>query len=140
MAQQVRDMMTQNPVKLSSSSSMIEAAQMMQQHNVGAIILEEGGRICGIVTDRDLVVRGLAAGHDPHSTTLAELCTQQLITLSPNDNLERAIELMRNAAIRRVPVVEAQGQAVGILSLGDLAKERDSKSVLGQISAAPPNN
>ena len=90
------------------------------------------------MTDRDIVVRLVAEARDPASTPLADLCSHPLVTVTPADSIEQAVQLMRSKAIRRLPVVEG-GQAVGIVSLGDLAVERDPGSALGEISAAPPN-
>ncbi|HMI83471.1 MAG TPA: CBS domain-containing protein [Polyangiaceae bacterium] len=139
MAKQVRELMSEQPIKLSSSSPIIEAARRMRAANVGSIILEENGRPCGIVTDRDIAIRAVADGRDPQTTPLSEISSKDLTAVSPDDDVERAVQIMREKAIRRVLVVDSRNQAVGILSLGDLALERDSRSVLGQISAAPPN-
>jgi CBS domain-containing protein len=139
MAKKVRELMSEQPIKLSSTSPIIEAARRMRAANVGSIIVEDNGRPCGIVTDRDIAVRAVADGRDPQATPLSEISSKDLTAISPDDDLDRAIELMREKAIRRVLVVDNRNQAVGILSLGDLALERDSRSVLGQISAAPPN-
>ena len=139
MAKQVRDLMNQKPIKVPSSSSLIDAARKMREADVGAIVVEDDGKIRGLITDRDIVIRAVAQGRDPNTTRVVDICSTELTTLSPNDDLDRAIDMMRKKAIRRVPVVDASNQAVGILSLGDLAMERDPRSVLGQISAAPPN-
>jgi CBS domain-containing protein len=139
MAKKVRELMSEQPIKLSSSSPIIEAARRMRAANVGAVVVEDNGQPCGIVTDRDIAVRAVADGRDPQSTPINEICSKELTSIAPDDDLDRAIELMREKAIRRVLVVDSRNQAVGILSLGDLAMERDSRSVLGQISAAPPN-
>lgn len=96
-------------------------------------------RVTGIVTDRDIAVRVVANGSDPKSVRVSEICTTELFTLSPDDDVDRAVELMRKQAIRRAPVVDATGRALGVISLGDLAIERDRESVLGAISAAAPN-
>ena len=139
MARQVRELMNKQPIKLASSSPIAEAARRMRDGNVGAVLVEDGGMMCGIVTDRDIAVRAVAQGRDPRTTPLSEICSKDLTTLSPDDDLDRAVQVMREKAIRRVPVVDARKQPVGILSLGDLALELDARSVLGQISAAPPN-
>jgi signal-transduction protein with cAMP-binding, CBS, and nucleotidyltransferase domain len=138
MAKQVRDLMSKKPVKLTSSSPIIEAARQMRAANVGAVIVEDGSQLKGIVTDRDIVVRGIAQGRDPATTPLSEVCSGDLTTLSPEDDIDSAVTAMRNKAIRRVLVTD-QGKAVGILSLGDVAMEKDSGSALGQISGAAPN-
>ena len=139
MAKKVRDLMTSQPIKLAGSSPISDAARLMRDKNVGVVIVEDNGRICGIVTDRDVTVRAIAEGRDPRTTSLGDICSKQLVTVSPDDDIDRAIQVMRDKAIRRVLVMDSRSQAVGILSLGDLARDRDSRSVLGQISAAPPN-
>ena len=138
MVQRIRDVMTPNPISMPATATALDAAKAMRDSNVGDIIVLEGNRICGIVTDRDIVVRGLGVGRNPVQTRLGEICTRALTTVTPTDEVSNAIDLMRGKAIRRLPVVE-DGRPVGILSLGDLAVERDQYSVLGEISAAPPN-
>ena len=139
MAKKVRDVMSKEPIMLSGSTPIIEAARQMRAANVGSVIVEDGARTSGIVTDRDIVIRAVAQGRDPATTPLSEICTTMLATVSPDDKLDRAIDVMRKQSIRRVPVMDSAGKTVGIVSLGDLAIERDAKSVLGQISAAPPS-
>jgi CBS domain-containing protein len=92
-----------------------------------------------VVTDRDLVVRALAEGADISSKSVQEVCSTETVTVSPDDDVDRAIQLMRERAIRRLPVVEEEDRPVGVVSLGDLAVERDPHSALGDISAAHPN-
>jgi CBS domain-containing protein len=98
----------------------------------------ENHQVCGIVTDRDIVVRTVTETQDPATTTLTDICSHSVLTVTPTDSVEEAVRLMRTHAIRRLPVVEG-GQAVGMVSLGDLAVERDPGSALGKISDAPPN-
>ena len=100
--------------------------------------MTEGERLRGLVSDRDLVVRALAEGADPDETTVARACSEDLVTVEPEEDLDRAVQLMREHSVRRIPVVEG-GHPVGIVSLGDLAVERDPESALGDISAARPN-
>ncbi len=137
MAPTVRDVMTADPVALESTASVIDAARQMKDRDIGDVIVVEGGRICGVVTDRDLVVRALAEGRDPTATKLGEVCSRELAMVSPEDDLKSAGDLMRDKAVRRMPVVEGD-RPVGIVSMGDLAVERDPASALGRISAASP--
>jgi CBS domain-containing protein len=137
MAQQIRELMTPNPVALPGTASVHEAARAMRDAQIGDVIVIENNEVCGIVTDRDLVVRILAETKDPATTTLADICSHSLVTVTPTDSVEEAVRLMRTHAVRRLPVVDG-GQAVGIVSLGDLAVERDPGSALGEISGAPP--
>jgi CBS domain-containing protein len=138
MAQLVRDVMTPNPVTLPATASLVEAALAMRDFDVGDVLVLDDGHVYGIATDRDLVIRGIATGNYPATVTLAEVCSRDLTTLSPTDRVEDAVSYMREKAIRRLPVVEG-GKPVGIVSLGDLAVERDPHSALSDISAAPPN-
>ena len=141
MAKTVGELMSKPPVKLRLSAPVLEAARQMQRANVGAVIVEDdAGKACGIVTDRDIALRAVAQGRDPATTPLSEVCSSELMTISPDEDLERAIKVMRDRAVRRLLVVDSQQNAVGVLSLGDLAIARDAHSVLGQISAAAPNN
>jgi len=139
MGQTVSDIMSKNLVSLSAEDTVRDAAREMRQANVGAIVVEKQGSFFGIVTDRDIVVRCLAHGSDCDDTPLSEICTEDVTTLRPDDEVDRAVTLMRDKAIRRIPIVK-NGKPVGILSLGDLALERDPFSVLGAVSAALPNN
>ena len=138
MARYLRDIMTQKPVTVQTTDAVVAAARSMRDGNIGDVVVLEGDRIHGILTDRDMVVRGVAEGRDPARTTVGELCSGELTTLSPDDTIEDAEKLMRDRAIRRLPVVE-RGRPVGIVSLGDLAVEKNPESTLGGISAAPPN-
>ena len=126
------------PVALPGTASVHEAARAMRDADIGDVIVIENDRVCGIITDRDIVVRTVAEARDPATTTLADICSHPLLMVSPTDSVEEAVRLMRTHALRRLPVVEG-GQPVGIVALGDLAVERDPGSALGDISAAPPN-
>jgi CBS domain-containing protein len=138
MPQRIHDVMTPNPVALPGTTSVYEAARVMRDQDIGDVIVIENHQVCGIVTDRDIVVRTIAEAQDSATTTLADICSHALLTVTPTDTVEEAVRLMRTYAIRRLPVVE-EGKAVGMVSLGDLAVERDPDSALGEISAAPPN-
>jgi CBS domain-containing protein len=138
MPQRIHDVMTPHPVTLPGTASVQEAARTMREQAIGDVIVMENRQVCGIVTDRDIVVRTVAEARDPATTTLADICSHVLTTVSPEDSLEQAVHLMRAKAIRRLPVVE-DGRAVGMVSLGDLAVAREPDSALGEISAAPPN-
>jgi CBS domain-containing protein len=138
MAQYLRDIMTQRPVTVQASDTVVAAARSMRDGNIGDVVVVDNDQIQGILTDRDIVVRALAEGRDPGRTTVGEICSRELTTLSPNDAIGDAEKVMRERAIRRLPVVEG-GRPVGIVSLGDLAVERSPDSTLGGISAAPPN-
>ena len=139
MSEGIRDVMTTNPQTLPEGTTVREAAETMRANDIGdVIVVDDNGTLTGIVTDRDIVVRVVAEGRDPRATRLGDIASRELTALAPDDPVERAVELMRERAIRRLPVVE-QGKPVGIVSIGDLALDRDPDSALADISAAPPN-
>jgi CBS domain-containing protein len=138
MAKSIKDAMTTKPASLQANSTVADAAQQMRDLDIGDVLIEEGGRLAGIVTDRDLVVRAIAEGRDITSK-LGDIVSSEVVCITPSDTADDAIRLMRERALRRVPVVE-NGKPIGIVSLGDLAGERDPRSVLGEISTAPPNH
>jgi CBS domain-containing protein len=138
MAQYLREIMTQRPVTVETGDTVTAAARSMRDGNIGVVVVLESGQVQGVLTDRDIVVRALAEGRDPARTSVGEVCSRELTTLAPTDSIEDAVKIMRDKAIRRLPVVEG-GRPIGIVSLGDLAVDRDPTSVLGGISAAPPN-
>jgi CBS domain-containing protein len=135
----VGDIMTPNPRTVEATRSVQEAAAIMRDAGIGALVVLRDDQVHGILTDRDIVVRALAQERDPARTPVGEICSRELTTVRPTDPVEQATRLMRDKAVRRLPVVGEAGAVVGIVSLGDLAQERDPESVLGQISAAPPN-
>lgn len=138
MTMAIRDVMTPEPVCVGPQASVAEAARKMREVDSGAILVTEGDELRGLVTDRDIVVRAIAEGRDPTQTPVRDICSAQLESLSPNDDVDRAVQLMRDRHVRRIPVVES-GHAVGIVSIGDLALARDEHSALADISGAPGN-
>jgi CBS domain-containing protein len=139
MAQKVMDLMTTDIVMLSPEASLTEAAQRMRDDNVGDVLVGENQELRGIVTDRDLVVRGLAEEADPTSARVGDLCSVDVVTLAPDDDMSKAVTVMREHAVRRLPVSDG-GKVIGIVSLGDLAMETDEQSALADISAEPPDH
>jgi CBS domain-containing protein len=134
----VRDVMTRSPRTLPADETVSVAARLMEAEDVGEIIVTDQRDVCGVVTDRDITVRAVAHGMDPVSTSVRDICSEDPVTVESATSLITAAEVMRDHAIRRLPVVD-NGQLVGVVSLGDLAMEKDPRSALGQISAAPPN-
>ena len=138
MKQNIREVMTRNPKALAQSATIMEAACAMRDNDIGDVVVLDNGRLCGILTDRDIVVRALAAGCDPNRTSVGEICSRALVTLAPEDSTGQAVRVMREHAIRRLPI-EDGGRVVGIVTLGDVAVDVDRRSALADISAAPPN-
>jgi CBS domain-containing protein len=137
--QTIRDVMTTDPLVLERSSTVADAARAMKGADVGPVpVVRDDGTLCGIVTDRDIVMRVVAEDRDPASTKVGDIASAELHTLAPDDTVDDAVKLMRQHAIRRLPIIEGD-KPVGIVALGDLAQEQDPKSALADISAAPPN-
>jgi CBS domain-containing protein len=139
MPTKVGEVMTHDPRTVSKEDTIVLAAKQMDEGDVGAVLVEDGGKLSGILTDRDIVVRAVAEGRDPASAKVDDIDSEAVATLNPDQSIDEAIRVMREHDIRRVPVVQ-NGRPVGIVSLGDLAVERDDSSVLADISAASPNN
>lgn len=115
----VRELMSTNIVQCTPLDNVYEAAVKMKEEDIGMIPVVENNQVIGLVTDRDLVVRGIAEKH-PGSNQITNVMTTQIISVSPDDAIEKATELMARYQIRRLPVVE-HGQLIGMLALGDLA-------------------
>jgi len=122
----IKDLMTSNPKSCEPSTTVVDAAKVMAQEDVGPVPIVEGGRLVGLVTDRDLVVRVLAEGKDPSSTTIGEIASADLTTVTPDTDLTEALELMSASQVRRLPVVE-DGQLVGIVAQADVARAADEE-------------
>jgi CBS domain-containing protein len=134
----IRDVMSPIPQGVTADSTISVAAEMMQREDIGDVIVLEEGRLFGILTDRDIVVRVVAEGRDPSATRVGDVCSRDLTTVAPDGSVGQAVRLMREKAIRRLPVVDGV-EVVGILTLGDIAIQRDSRTALADISASPPN-
>jgi CBS domain-containing protein len=130
--------MTPNPITVPTPATAWDAARLMKEQGIGDVLVVEGDRLAGIVTDRDLVVRVMAEGREPVATPVGEIASDEIKSVSPDDPVDHAVGLMREAALRRLPVTQ-NGYVVGVVSIGDLAVEREPGSALADISAAPPN-
>ena len=138
MAHTVRDIMTTQPVMVEPTTTVAEVAKQMDLEDIGEVLVADEGRVCGLVTDRDIVVRAIAEGRDPASTRVDEICTHEIISVSPDDSVDEAVRIMGDRAVRRIAVIE-DGDPVGVISIGDIAVVREPGSALGEISAAPPD-
>ncbi|MCX5195579.1 CBS domain-containing protein [Streptomyces sp. NBC_00249] len=138
MTRRVHEVMTRNPVTVEQLTSLSEAARVMRDAGIGDVLVVEEGRLRGIVTDRDIVVRALAEDRDPAETTVRAVCSTEPVTVGPDDQVDQAVDVMRRHALRRLPVVGEDGGLVGIVTLGDLEVERDPGSPLASIAAAEP--
>lgn len=139
MARTVEEIMTRDPRTVEIGDSLVDAAREMRDGNIGNVIVTDGGRVAGIVTDRDIVVRAMAEGGEPQRTTVGDVCSSGARTLEPGESVDVAAQAMGENGIRRLPVVR-DGELVGVLSLGDLAQDRDAGQPLAEISAASPTH
>jgi CBS domain-containing protein len=139
MAQSIREVMTADPRTVESAATVADAAREMRDGDVGSVVVIENGKVAGIITDRDIAVRVVAQGLDPDATRVGEAATMPPVTLTVDQSVDDAIRLVREQEIRRIVVVQ-DDRAAGIVSLGDLAIERDTDSALAEIASEPPNN
>ena len=138
MDQKIRDIMTPDPVGVYYDQTLAETARVMRDASVGAVLVVNGDSLSGVVTDRDLVVRGLAEGAGPDSP-VGPVCSAKLIGVDADADATEARRLMSDNAVRRLPVID-DGQIVGIVSMGDLAAfGTEEQSPLAEVSKAEPN-
>jgi CBS domain-containing protein len=140
----VSQVMTRGVRTLSPSDSVLQAAQLMDELNVGVIPVCDGEQLVGVVTDRDIVVRGVARSLDGKGTRLSDVMSSNVRCVTEGQSIDEVLGAMAQAQIRRMPVVDGQRKLVGIVSIGDIAsKDRNDDAEvaesLGDISspAAP---
>jgi CBS domain-containing protein len=130
--------MTESPRTVPPDASAVDAAKVMQNEDAGVVpIVEDDGRLVGVVTDRDIALRVVAEGREPDSTKVAEIASQNLATVDPQQDIDEALRLMAEHQVRRLPVVEEDGRLVGILAQADVARHLDASrtgEVVEQIS------
>src|SRR3954464_14651439 len=140
MAKTARDVMTQDAQCVGENDSVLDAAKRLAELDVGAMpICGEDDRLKGMLTDRDIVVKVLAQGKDPSSTTAGELGEGKPVTIGADDSIDEALQTMKEHKVRRLPVIDGH-DLVGIVSQADLAKAIDEEKVgdlVEAISAAP---
>jgi CBS domain-containing protein len=125
MAKNIRDAMTSNPCSIDADKSVAYAAKMMRDEDVGYAPIVEGKRLVGAITDRDIAVKVVAEGKDPQTATVREIASTDLVTVGPEQDVAEALRLMAQNQVRRLPVVEQDGQLVGVLAQADVAQEAD---------------
>jgi len=142
--QSIRDVMTPNPVCVSEKDTVQEVARIMAREDTGVVPVVDGKRVVGLITDRDIVVRLIAEGKDVANARVNEAMTKSVRSVKEDARVDEVLSLMSNAQVRRVPVVNASDELVGIVSLGDLATETNRDGKVGQavedISQGPANN
>ena len=139
MAKAIRDVMTRDPVSMSSDASVKDAAKAMSDMRIGSVVVMDGGKPCGIVTDRDITVRAVATGRDPSSMRLGDICTHKLAAVRPDQSVDDAAQVMKSNDVKRV-LVMTDSKLEGIVSLGDLSREGKGGDVNQDLSRAEPNN
>ena len=128
------DVMTKNPKACAATDTVQQAAQLMKSEDVGPIpIVSDNGKLEGIITDRDIVLKVVAEGRDAKTTKLAEVMTTDLISCTVDGDIEEMLELMEDNQIRRIPVVDATGRLVGIVSQADIATRLDEPDKTAEL-------
>ena len=133
----IRDLMTVLPRTVKVGDSIVDAAKVMRGEEAGIAPIVEGDRLVGVVTDRDIAVRVVAAGRDPEQTKVEEIASPTLVTVDPNQDLDEALRLMAEYEVRRLPVVEEDGKLVGMVAQADVARHASHEradDVVEQIS------
>ena len=126
-----KDVMTKDPATLGPEATLGEAATLMRQEDCGSIPIVDGGRLVGIVTDRDIVIRAVAAGKDARSTKVSEVMSADPVCISPDTGVDEAANVMAERQIRRLPVVE-DGKLAGILVIGQIARREPDEQQTGE--------
>jgi CBS domain-containing protein len=126
MAKNVRDAMTENPCSIGTSASVVEAARVMREEDIGSLPITDDEKLVGIITDRDITTRVVAEAADPKVTPVGEVFSRDLISVEPDNDLEEALQLMARHQVRRLPVVE-NGRLVGIVAQADIALRENEK-------------
>ena len=144
-SRQVRDVMTPNPETVSDKDSIRDVARIMKDSDTGVVpVVDSGRKILGLITDRDIVVRGLAEGKDLESMRVNEIMTKSVRSVREDATVNDALQMMSSADIRRVAVVNQNDELVGIVSIGDISTNTNADGKVGKalesISEAPPNN
>jgi CBS domain-containing protein len=138
MGTKVSEVMTDRPRAVTADTTIREAARLMGEEDVGALpIVGEAARLVGIVTDRDIAVRAIGRGLDPEQTSVGQIASSEVYALTPDDDLDEALQTMARAQVRRVPVVVRENELVGMVSQADIAragKDKNTGEVVEAIS------
>ena len=124
----VRDIMSPGVTTVTQDDTAFKAATLMKNHNIGAIPVMCGKKVCGMVTDRDIVLRCIASGKDANECKIGEVMTGSAVTVTPDRQVSDAASIMASEQLRRLPVVE-NGELTGIVSLSDIARQRQYTEV-----------
>ncbi len=133
----ISEIMTRDPQCVSPTDTLIDAAVILRDLDVGSVLVCDHDRIAGILTDRDISIRAVADGRDPHRTLVRDVMTPDVSFVFEDDDVSAAVEHFEKDQVRRLPVLDRDKRLVGILSLGDLAVDADLQlgaEVLREIS------
>lgn len=131
----VKDVMHTGIDYRQSNTSLLKLAQLMRDHDIGAVAIGERNKLLGIVTDRDIVCRALASGQDLHKITAADIMSREVISCRLDEDVEDAVHLMEQKHVRRLPVLDQNQRMVGMLSMGDLS-HAVNYALSGELTAA----
>jgi CBS domain-containing protein len=141
MATKIAEVMTQRPRAVTTQTTVREAARLMDEEDVGALpVVDDGTRLVGIVTDRDVAVRVVGRGLDSDTTVVGDVASRDVVALTPDHDLEEALRLMAREQVRRVPIVVRENELVGMLAQADIAhaeKDKTTGAVVEAISRTP---
>ena len=129
----VHELMTERPRCVTPETPVSEAAALMASEDVGSLPILEGERLAGVVTDRDIVVRGIAEGKDPRGMPVREIATRDPVSVSPEQSLDEALQLMASHQVRRLPVVDEDDRLVGVLAQADVATKTGKEKAVGEM-------
>lgn len=132
------EVMTPSPTCCHPEHTAVEAAELMQREDVGLVpvVSDSNTKLIGVLTDRDIVLKVVAAGRDPRGTAVSEVMTSDLITCLPQESVESVMELMATRQVRRIPIVDKDGAIVGIVSQADIATRLANPEETGQVVQA----
>ena len=130
---QISEVMTPNAECVSPDSTLHKAAERMKALDVGSLPVSEGGRLVGMLTDRDITVRSVADGQDPRKQQVREIMTPEVTSCFVDQEVTEVAKLMQDKQIRRLPVLDRDQRLAGIVSLGDLAVEAGDERLMGQV-------
>jgi CBS domain-containing protein len=137
----IAEVMTDRPRAIAPQTSIREAARLMEEEDVGSLpVVEDGARLVGIVTDRDIAIRAVARGLEPEETSVMDIASKEVYGLTPEDDLDDALEMMARAKVRRLPIVVRDNELVGMVAQADVArttKEKKTGEVVEAISQRP---
>ena len=138
MVESIAEIMSTGVHTVTPDTTLREAAEIMRDEDVGDVVVTSSGRLHGILTDRDIVVRCVAEGGDPETIRAGDVCSTEIVTVPRQSSVKDAAHVMRTATVRRLPVVD-DDEVVGVVAMGDLARAVDERSALADVSEAAPN-